>query len=395
MMNKYSVFICLLLCLIGCVPSEVVSTPTAVSTTIATHQQTSIPTVATETATLSTITPTVTSTLKPTELATTELQTATPPILQTQPTATATPSLEVGLLDGLVLSSALDFGAVSIIKDNAPLSLTKYEAGLLTNGKWFGYAAIDEKVYTVQGGEIIEFSPTGQTQIPFERIPQHIFGIVNDWLILSSFPLDWTVQQEVGNLTAVSLATFETIIISDDRPYVIPIVAPDGSEVIYRENDAILSWRGEGQIEKRQFPQFRSGAISPNGEFVALLPSGEIKIYDLQTNQLVYQEAFANCPGDGFCFPVWHPNNLQVAYGVYIAEQVPPFALRLISLDDTAQQFDGAGFPAFSPDGEWMAVYRNVRNKPETAVINLETGEILNTPFSGIPINWTDSEDPP
>lgn len=394
-MNKYSVFICLLLCLIGCVPSEVVSTPTAVSTTIATHQQTSIPTVATETATLSTITPTVTSTLKPTELATTELQTATPPILQTQPTATATPSLEVGLLDGLVLSSALDFGAVSIIKDNAPLSLTKYEAGLLTNGKWFGYAAIDEKVYTVQGGEIIEFSPTGQTQIPFERIPQHIFGIVNDWLILSSFPLDWTVQQEVGNLTAVSLATFETIIISDDRPYVIPIVAPDGSEVIYRENDAILSWRGEGQIEKRQFPQFRSGAISPNGEFVALLPSGEIKIYDLQTNQLVYQEAFANCPGDGFCFPVWHPNNLQVAYGVYIAEQVPPFALRLISLDDTAQQFDGAGFPAFSPDGEWMAVYRNVRNKPETAVINLETGEILNTPFSGIPINWTDSEDPP
>jgi hypothetical protein len=328
-------------------------------------------------------------------LATTELQTATPPILQTQPTATATPSLEVGLLDGLVLSSALDFGAVSIIKDNAPLSLTKYEAGLLTNGKWFGYAAIDEKVYTVQGGEIIEFSPTGQTQIPFERIPQHIFGIVNDWLILSSFPLDWTVQQEVGNLTAVSLATFETIIISDDRPYVIPIVAPDGSEVIYRENDAILSWRGEGQIEKRQFPQFRSGAISPNGEFVALLPSGEIKIYDLQTNQLVYQEAFANCPGDGFCFPVWHPNNLQVAYGVYIAEQVPPFALRLISLDYTAQQFDGAGFPAFSPDGEWMAVYRNVRNKPETAVINLETGEILNTPFSGIPINWTDSEDPP
>lgn len=387
MMNKYFVFICLILCLIGCAPSEGTSTPTAVSTVIATHQQMSIPTVATETARLSTITPT----LKPTELATAELQTATPPILPTQPTATATPSLEVGLLNGLVLSSALDFGVVSIIKDDVPLSLTRYEAGLLTNGKRFGYAALDEKVYTVQGGEIIEFSPTGQTQIPFERIPQHIFGIVNDWLILSSFPLDWTIQQEVGNLTAVSLATFETIIISDDRPYGIPIVAPDSSEVIYRENEEVSSWRGEGQVEKRPFPQFRSGAISPNGEFVALLLSGEIHIYNLQTNQLVYQEAFANCPGDGFCFPVWHPNNLQVAYGAYIAEQVPPFAVRLVSLNDTAQQFDGAGFPAFSPDGQWMAVYRNVRNKPETAVINLETGEILNTPFSGIPINWTDS----
>lgn len=38
-----------------------------------------------------------------------------------------------------------------------------------------------------------------------------------------------------------------------------------------------------------------------------------------------------------------------------------------------------------------MAVYRNVDNKPEVAIINLETGEILNTPFSGTPINWTDS----
>lgn len=81
-----------------------------------------------------------------------------------------------------------------------------------------------------------------------------------------------------------------------------------------------------------------------------------------------------------------------VAYGVYIEEQVPPFALRLISLDGTIQQFNGVGFPAFSPDGEWMAVYRNVRNNPETVVINLETGEILKTPFSGIPINWADSQ---
>ena len=46
---------------------------------------------------------------------------------------------------------------------------------------------------------------------------------------------------------------YETIIISDERPFVTPIVAPDGSEVIYRENDAVLSWRGEGQIEKRSF----------------------------------------------------------------------------------------------------------------------------------------------
>jgi hypothetical protein len=387
MMNKYSVFICLLLCLIGCAPSEVASTPTAVSTTIATRQQMSIPTVATETATL----PTVTSTLKPTELATAVLQTITPPILPTQPPATATPNLEADLLEGLILSSPRDFEVVSMIKDNVALSLTKYEAGRLTRGKWFGYATIDEKVYTVQNGQIIELSASGQTQIPFERIPQWIYGMVNDWLILSSFPLDWTVQQEVGNLTAVSLSTYETIIISDERPFVTPIVALDGSEVIYRENDAVLSWRGEGQIEKRPFPQFRSGAISPNGEFVAMLMSGEVQIHNLQTNKLVYQEAFANCPGDGFCFPVWHPNNLQVAYGVYIAEQTPPFALRLISLDGTVQQFDGVGHPAFSPDGEWMAVYRNVRNKPETAVINLEAGEILNTPFSGIPIYWTDS----
>lgn len=391
MMNKHSVFICLVLCLIGCAPSEGVSSPTAVSTTIATHQQMSIPIVATETATLPTITPTVTSTLKPTELATAELQTTTPPILPTQPTATATPNLQTNLLEGLILSSPRDFEVVSMIKDNASVSLTKYEAGRLTRGKWFGYATIDEKVYTVQNGQIIELSASGQTQIPFERIPQWIYGIVNDWLILSSFPLDWTVQQEVGNLTAVSLSTYETIIISDERPFVTPIVAPDGSEVIYRANDAVLSWRGEEQIEKRPFPQFRSGAISPNGEFVAMLMSGEVHIHNLQTNKLVYQEAFANCPGDGFCFPVWHPNNLQVAYGVYIAEQTPPFALRLISLDGTVQQFDGVGYPAFSPDGEWMAVYRNVRNKPETAVINLETGEILNTPFSGIPIYWTDS----
>lgn len=372
----------------GCVPSEAISTPTLVSTANVTRQQTST----TETAVLPTITPTVTSILKPTELATAVLQTTTPPILPTQPTATTTPNLAADLLEGLILSSPFDFEVLYMIKDNEPLSLTKYEAGQLTNGKWFGYATIDEKVYTVQNGQIIEFSATGQTQIPFERIPQWIYGIVNDWLILSSFPLDWTVQQEVGNLTAVSLSALETIIISDDRPYISPIVAPDGSKVIYWGNEAALSWRGEGQIEVRPFRQFRSGAISLNGEFVALLLSGEIHIYNLQTNQLVYQEAFANCPGDGFCFPVWHPNNHQVAYGAYIAEQVPPFALRLISLEGTVRQFDGVGFPAFSPDGEWMAVYRNVGNKPEAVVVHLETGEILNTPFSGIPINWTDSQ---
>lgn len=389
-MTKHLVFICLSLCLIGCARSETVSKPTAVSTALATSQQTPVSIVATETAVLST--PTAIATLRPTEMATALMETTTPPTLEIQPTATATPRLEVGLLDGLMLSSPRDFEVVSIIKDNASLPLSKYEAGLITGGKWFGYATIDDKVYTVQNEQIIEFSASGQSQIPFERIPQDIYGIVNDWLILSSFPLDWTVQQEVGNLTAVSLSTFETLIISDDRPYAIPIVAPDGSEVIYRENEEVLSWRGEGQIEKRPFPQFRSGTISSNGEFVALLLSGEIQIYNLQTNQLVYQEAFANCPGDGFCFPVWHPNNLQVAYGVYIAEQAPPFALRLISLDGKVQQFDGVGFPAFSPDGEWMAVYRNVRNNPETAVINLKTSEILNTPFSGIPINWTDSQ---
>lgn len=379
-----------MLCFIGCARSETFSKPTAVSTPLATSQQTPVSIVATETAVLST--PTAIATLRPTEMATALMETTISPTLEIQPTATVTPSLEVGLLDGLILSSPRDFEVVSIIKDNASLQLSKYEAGLTTGGNWFGYATIDDKVYTVQNEQIIEFSASGQSQIPFERIPQYIYGIVNDWLILSSFPLDWTVRQEVGNLTAVSLSTFETLIISNDRPYGIPIVALDGSEVIYRENEEVLSWRGEGQIEKRPFPQFRSGAVSSNGEFVALLMSGEIYFYNLQTNQLVYQEAFANCPGDGFCFPVWHPNNLQVAYGVYIAEQVPPFALRLISLDGTVQQFDGVGFPAFSPDGEWMAVYRNVRNNPETAVINLETGEILNTPFSGIPIYWIDSQ---
>ena len=389
-MNKYVVFICLMLYLVGCVPSEVISTPTAVSIAIETRQQTSIPTVTAETAVLPTTIFTVTSI--PTELATTVLPTETPTVIPTQPGATATPNLEANLFEGLILSSPLDYGVLSMIKENAPQLLTKYEAGRLADGKWFGYATKDEKVYRVQNGQIIEFSATGQTQIPFERIPQSIFGIVNDWLVLSSFPLGWTVQQEMGNVTAVSLSTFETIVISDDRPYVTPIVAPDGSEVIYWENDAAFSWRGEGQIEKRPFPQFQSGAISLNGEFVAILMSGEIHIYNLQTDQLVYQEAFANCPGDGFCFPVWHPNNRQVAYGVYIPEQTPPFALRLISLDGTVQQFDRVGFPAFSPDGERMAVYRIVNNQPEVAVIFLKTGEILNTPFSGTPINWTNSQ---
>jgi hypothetical protein len=297
-------------------------------------------------------------------------------------------------LEGLIVSSPRDFELLSLIKDNEPLILTTFEGGQLTGGKWSGYATKDDKVYTIQNGKIIELSATGQTEIPFARIPQTIFGIVNDWLLLSSFPLDWTVQQEMGNLTAVSLSTFETILISDERPYVSPIVAPDGSQVIYWENGAALSWRGEeGQTEERPFPQFRSGAISPNGEFVAMLMSGEMHIYNLQTNQLVYQEAFGNCPGDGFCFPVWHPDGHQVAYGVYIAGQDPPFALRLISLDGTVQQFDGVGFPAFSPDGEWMAVYRIVGSRPETAVVHLQTGEILNTPFSGIPINWTDSQE--
>jgi hypothetical protein len=391
MTNKHFVFIGLMLCLIGCVAGEEISIPRLLATATATRQQTPTPLVATETAVLPTVTST--ATIRPTELATAVWPTDSPTATPTQPTATSTPSWEADFFEGLILASPYDFEALSIIKDNAPLPLTRYESGqLLPNGKWLGYATKDEKVYyTIRNGRIIEFSATGQTQLSFdERIPQTIFGIVNDWLILSSFPLDWTVQQEMGNLTAVSLSTFETIIISDERPYITPIVAPDGSEVIYWENDTALSWRGEGQIEKRPFPQFRSGAISQNGEFVAMLLSGEIHIYNLQTNQLVYQESFANCPGDGFCFPVWHPNNRQVAYGVYIPEH-PPSALRLISLDGPAQQFDGANFPAFSPDGEWMAVYRNVSNEPETAVIHLTTGEILDTPFSGIPIHWTDT----
>lgn len=371
-MNRYFELSFLMLCLVGCAPGEVVSIPTAVFTATAIHPLPSATAAATETAVS---------------------QTVTPSMSPTQPTANATPEWEADFFDGLILGSPRNFEAVSIIKDNAPASLTKYETGLLTHGQWPGYATIDEKVYTVQNGQIIEYSATGQTEIPFERIPQSIFGVVNDWLILSSFPLDWTVQQEVGNLTAVSLTTFETILIHDERPYVTPIVAPDGSKVIYWGDNATFSWRGEGQSEPRPFPLFRSGAISPNGEYVALLLSGEIHIYNLQTDQLVYQEAFANCPGDGFCFPVWHPGNLQVAYGVYITELTPPDALRLISLDGAVQQFDGAAFPAFSPDGEWMAVYRIVHNRPVTAVVNLETGEILNTPFSGIPINWIDYSD--
>ncbi|HRQ42171.1 MAG TPA: hypothetical protein PLD25_29985 [Chloroflexota bacterium] len=391
MMNKHVVFICFMLCLMGCATSESegIFTPTAV----AAPPQTSIPTVATETAVSPTTIPTTPPTITPTALATATLSPNPPTVIPTRPTVTTAPHIEADLLEGLILSSPRDFEVVSIIKDHESMALAKYEAAQLTNGKWFGYATKDEKVYTVQNGQIIEMSATGQTEIPFARIPQTVFGIVNDWLLLSSFSLDWTVQQEVGNLTAVSLSTFETILISDERPYVTPIVAPDGSQVIYWENGETVSWRGpKMEVEKRPFPLFRSGAISPDGEYVAMLLSGEMHIYNLQTNQLVYQEAFANCPGDGFCFPVWHPDSHQVAYGVYIAEQVPPFALRLISLAGTVQQFEGVGFPAFSPDGEWMAVYRNVENRPETAVVHLKTGEILNTPFSGIPINWSDSQ---
>jgi hypothetical protein len=393
MKNKYFVLIYLTLCLIGCMPSEAVTTATPVFTAITTPQPSpSISGGAIETAVLSTATPITTPTFTPTTLATNVPQIEPSPTITTQPTATATPALVSDFFECLIFSSPSDFGILFIVKDNEPLSLSKYEAGQLTGDKWFGFASKDETVYTVRNRQLAALSESGQTEISFTRIPQYVYGIVDDWLILSSFPLDWTVQQEIGNVTAISLVTSETIIIGDDRPYVSPIVAPDNSELIYWANGEALSWRGEGQIEQRPFPQFRSGVISPNGEFVALLLSGEIQIYNLQTNQLLYQEAFANCPGDGFCFPVWHPNNQQVAYGVYIPEQVPPFAVRLISLDEsTVQQFDGVDFPAFSPDGEWMAVYKNVRNKPETVVINLKTREILNTPFSGIPVSWVDS----
>jgi hypothetical protein len=124
MTNKHFVFIGLMLCLIGCVAGEEISIPRLLATATATRQQTPTPLVATETAVLPTVTST--ATIRPTELATAVWPTDSPTATPTQPTATSTPSWEADFFEGLILASPYDFEALSIIKDNAPLPLTRY-----------------------------------------------------------------------------------------------------------------------------------------------------------------------------------------------------------------------------------------------------------------------------
>lgn len=336
-----------------------------------------------------------TSTLEPIHSATSQ-PTASPTQLPTvpptsQPTSspTATTIPTPSPLDGLIFAESFEAPAY-IVEYGLAQPLTKYELANAIGANGYEFATNDNRVYIAQGENLFIQTSTERTIIELERIVQNVYGIVGEWLMISSFPPDWTVRQEVGELTAVSLATFEIRVISEDRPYVLPIVAPDGSQLIYWANGEAFSWMADGSVEKRPFPHFRSGAISADGQHITLLMIGEIRIYNLVTNELVAMSKESNCPGDGFCFPVWHPDNIHVAYNVYIPENTPPFALQLLSIDGTFQQFDEVGFPAFSPDGQLMAVYQNDNNHPETAVIQLDSGEKTITSFHGIPLYWDD-----
>lgn len=294
--------------------------------------------------------------------------------------------------DGLIFNELTDFSQRSIVQNGEPQRLTQYETAQLLPTLGYEYAVVNDAVFVAHGGNLLRLTLAGQKRIELERQVENVYGVVGESVMISSLPSDAEVNQSLGQLTAVSPTSFEMTVISGERGATFPIVAPDGSQIIFWENDAAYAYLADGSVEKRPYSFFRSGAISPDGQSVVLLRSGVVNIYSLVTNELLFTDSVRNSPGDGYFFPTWNPNSHQVAYFAYLPEQEPPVATRLASLDGTVQQFDLLFEVAFSPDGTQLAAYQNDGSNPQLVLIDLVTGEKTAASFVGYPLGWVEEQ---
>lgn len=361
----------ILIALVGC-GGETAVTPQSMPTTAA------LVTVAISTPTLQpTITPTITLTPSPTSTATTAVTpTATPPMIARERAA------------GLVM--AYNYESWRLVTADSIVSINAVETARLLGGGLFNYAVRDGVVYTVRGKDVVAIDGDETVAIPTLRDETSIFGFVGEWLLIGYLEHDEPPSQTLGTLGAMSLGGAEFVQITQERPYSIPIIAPDGSYAVYFDGSESRAWYADGTSQPLPFGAFKSGAFSPDGSHIALL-TGSLDIYDTATQQLVVSSQNPMMGLDGFTFPVWSGNGRWVAFDTYIAEKEPPVGTRLLSLDGTiidVDEYGFVGFPAFSPDGTLLALYQNLNNKPNTLIIDLTTGEQFDTPFIGLPIGW-------
>lgn len=293
--------------------------------------------------------------------------------------------------NGLIMRDARHDGRWTVVREGKAQRLTEYERARLLGFDGYSSAVFGETVYVVDKGDILRLtSATETTPIATERIEHQIFGIVEGWLMVSSFNRGEIYGQEIGSLTAVSLDGSAYEVIREERPFQLPVVAPDQSRIIFNENDVAKAWYPNGTVDPLPFGRFRNGGISPNSQYIALDRGRQLDVYELSTNQLLASSQHEVMGGDGFSFPAWHPNSTQVAFEIAIPEQNPPFAVRILSLDGTVLDITTASYPAFSPDGEWLAIYQNIRNQPETVLVHLPTQQRYTTSFAGLPIAWVE-----
>ena len=325
-------------------------------------------------------------------MATAVSPTSTPTLLPTltpTPTSTLTPRLpliEQEQLVGLVLADASGQQSWQLLTTEGVERLGAVMMARLLGGI-LDYAVHEQVVYTAGNKDVIALTDDKTVSIPTLYDEKFVYGFVGDWLLVGFVEPDEEPSQTMGALAAMTVDGTDFRPITEERAYTIPIIAPDNSMVVYVDGDEARAWYADDSSQSLPYGDFRSGAFSPDGSYLALLRWGELDVYDVDTQQLVVSSSNVMMGGDGFMFPTWHPDGHQVAFTTYIPENERPFGTRLLSLDGTVLNIPIGSFPVFHPDGHLLALYQNITG-PQTIFVDLASGQWFESSFSGVPFAW-------
>ena len=313
----------------------------------------------------------------------TPTKTATPASTQTAlPTETLQPTVTLPDTQGLILSSIRAERGWFVVKDDVSVALSQDEA-IALGLREYGFMAHAGVGYSIKDGDVYKQIGDEVQQIESERVESDLFGVVGDWLLVSSHVEGDILGLLLGELTAIALDGSDYQIIDETPLYWRPIIAPDGSRVFYNtdEDEGTFVWYPDGRKERVDFGRFRSGSFSPDSSQIAFVYQDEVRIYGVDSAELITSTPFEPV-GDWVELPVWHPNGQSI-----VITATANRGIRLLSLDGTISDFAGS-YPAFSPDGHWLAVYRWAQDHAGVTLINLESEQQFVMPIEGIPVVW-------
>lgn len=317
--------------------------------------------------------------------------TPTPAASPTPTPAPQLPLIEREQVVGLVLADVRADYSWRLLTTEENQTLNAVATARLLGGI-FNYALHHGAVYTVRNNDVVAITDKATTVIPTTQDERFVYGFVGNWLLVGFVPQGEAPSQTMGELGAIQADGTDFTLMTAQRAYTIPIIAPDHSSAVYVDGNTARAWYADGTSEPLPYGDFRSGAFSPNGNHLALLRDGRLDVYEVATQQLVVSDGNVMMGGDGFMFPAWHPNGRQIAFTTYMPDKKRPFATRLLTLDGTIMNIEDGSFPVFSPDGMLVALYQNI-NRPKTILVNLISGQRFASPLVGVPFAWVENRE--